>query len=165
MERENAPARIQLLQWRPVHPSLGLMAHIESKRNGSQKETVEQSLHNLNCIRHQSTILPRKLFLFNLNHVIARLGEMIPDEMLRQETRQFTMINRSLLVLLLVIASGYVFLLQMPNLPGGLIHILIRLQHIGQPVVMLLVLLPLSLTMSLLWKTKEVIMDSLFTHR
>ncbi|KAB2653070.1 MAG: hypothetical protein DVB33_04460 [Verrucomicrobia bacterium] len=105
------------------------------------------------------------LFLFNLNHVIARLGEMIPDEMLRQETRQFTMINRSLLVLLLVIASGYVFLLQMPNLPGGLIHILIRLQHIGQPVVMLLVLLPLSLTMSLLWKTKEVIMDSLFTHR
>lgn len=40
------------------------------------------------------------LFLFNLNHVIARLGEMIPDEMLRQETRQFTVINRTLLVLL-----------------------------------------------------------------
>ncbi len=105
------------------------------------------------------------IFLFNINLVIARLGEMIPDEMLRQETRQFTAINRSLLVLLLVIASGYVFLLQMPNLPGGLINILIRLQHIGQPALMLLVLLPLSLTMSLLWKTKEVIMDSLFTHR
>ncbi len=105
------------------------------------------------------------LFLFNLNLVIARLGEMIPDEMLRQETRQFTAINRALLVLLLVIASGYVFLLQMPNLPGALINILIRLQYIGQPVLMLLVLLPLSLTMSLLWKTKEVIMDSLFTQR
>ena len=105
------------------------------------------------------------LFLFNLNLVIARLGEMIPDEMLRQETRQFTAINRSLLVLLLVIASGYVFLLQMPNLPSSLINILLRLQYIGQPMLMLLVLLPLSLTMSLLWKTKEVIMDSLFTHR
>ncbi len=105
------------------------------------------------------------LFLFNLNLVIARLGEMIPDETLRQETRQFTVVNRSLLVLLLVIASCYVFLLQMPNLPSSLINILIRLQHIGQPAVMLLVLLPLSLTMSLLWKTKEVIMDSLFTHR
>ena len=90
---------------------------------------------------------------------------MIPDETLRQETRQFTVVNRSLLVLLLVIASCYVFLLQMPNLPSSLINILIRLQHIGQPAVMLLVLLPLSLTMSLLWKTKEVIMDSLFTHR
>ena len=105
------------------------------------------------------------LFLFNLNLVIARLGEMIPDEMLRQETRQFTVINRSLLVLLLVIASCYVFLLQMPNLPGVLVNILLRLQHVGQPVLMLLVLLPLSLTMSLLWKTKEVIMDSLFTQR
>ena len=105
------------------------------------------------------------LFLFNLNLVIARLGEMIPDETLRQETRQFTVINRSLLVLLLVVASCYVFLMQMPNLPDGLINILVRLQHIGQPAVMLLVLLPLSLTMSLLWKTKEVIMDSLFTHR
>ena len=105
------------------------------------------------------------LFLFNLNLVIARLGEMIPDETLRQETRQFTVVNRSLLVLLLVIASCYVFLLQMPNLPSSLINILIRLQHIGQPAVMLLVLLPLSLTMSLLWKTKEVIMYSLFTHR
>ena len=105
------------------------------------------------------------LFLFNLNLVIARLGEMIPDETLRQETRQFTVVNRSLLVLLLVIASCYVFLLQMPNLPSSLINILIRLQHIGQPAVMLLVLLPLSFTMSLLWKTKEVIMDSLFTHR
>ena len=105
------------------------------------------------------------LFLFNLNHVIARLGEMIPDEMLRQETRQFTVINRTLLVLLLVIASGYVFLMQMPELPGALVNILVRLQRIGLPTVMLLVLLPLSLTMSLLWKTKEVIMDSLFTHR
>lgn len=105
------------------------------------------------------------LFLFNLNHVIARLGEMIPDEMLRQETRQFTAVNRSLLVLLLVIASAYVFLLQMPNLPGVLVNILLRLQRFGQPMLMLLVLLPLSLTMSLLWKTKEVIMDSLFTQR
>ena len=105
------------------------------------------------------------LFLFNLNLVIARLGEMIPDEMLRQETRQFTVINRSLLVLLLVIASCYVFLLQMPNLPGVLINVILHLQRVGQPLLMLLVLLPLSLTMSLLWKTKEVIMDSLFTHQ
>ena len=30
------------------------------------------------------------LFLFNLNLVLARLGEMLPDETLRQETRQFT---------------------------------------------------------------------------
>ena len=104
------------------------------------------------------------IFLFNLNLVIARLGQMIPDETLREETRQFTAINRAMLVLLVVIASCYVFLMQMPNLPGSVMRLLFQLQHVGQPIVMLLVLLPLSLTMSLLWKTKEVIMDSLFTR-
>lgn len=105
------------------------------------------------------------LFLFNLNLVIARLGEMIPDETLREETRQFTTINRTMLVLLVVLAAGYVFLMQTPSLPASVVKILIQLQRISQPVIMLMVLLPLSLTMSLLWKTKEVIMDSLFTHR
>src|SRR5262245_20355561 len=50
------------------------------------------------------------LFLFNLNLVIARLGEMLPDETLRQETRQFTALNRTLLVMLLVLTAVYLFL-------------------------------------------------------
>src|ERR1022692_2202431 len=37
------------------------------------------------------------LFLFSLNVVLLRLGDMLPDEALRQETRQFTALNRSLL--------------------------------------------------------------------
>lgn len=105
------------------------------------------------------------LFLFNLNLVIARLGEMIPDETLRQETRQFTVINRTLLIIVLAIASCLVFLIQMQSLPQDFRELLFRLQRIGQPVLMLLLLLPLSLTMSLLWKTKEVIMESLVTRR
>jgi hypothetical protein len=105
------------------------------------------------------------LFLFNLNLVIARLGEMIPDETLRQETRQFTVINRTLLIIVLAVASCLVFLIQMQSLPQDFREFLFRLQRIGQHVLLLLVLLPLSLTMSLLWKTKEVIMDSLFTQR
>jgi hypothetical protein len=107
------------------------------------------------------------LFLFNLNLVIARLGEMLPDETLRQETRQFTVLNRSLLVVLLVLSSVYIFLSQMPELPVPLMVILARLQHVNHWYLLplLLVLLPLSLTMALLWKTKEVIFDSVFTHR
>ena len=41
------------------------------------------------------------LFLFNLNLVLKRLGAMLPDETLRHETRQFTALNRWLLVGLL----------------------------------------------------------------
>lgn len=105
------------------------------------------------------------LFLFNLNLVISRLGEMLPDETLRQETRQFTSLNRVLLVSLLILVSVYIFLSQMPDLPMPLMILLASLQRFSQSTVLLLVLLPLSLTMALLWKTKEVIMDSVFHHR
>lgn len=105
------------------------------------------------------------LFLFNLNLVLARLGEMLPDETLRQETRQFTALNRGLLVVLLLLAAAYVFLLQMPNLPVPVLIVMVRLERMSQWSLMMLVLLPLSLTMALIWKTKEVILDSVFSHR
>src|SRR5439155_27218271 len=60
------------------------------------------------------------LFLFNLNLVIARLGAMLPDETLRQETRQFTAVNRGLLAVLLLAASIYFCLMQLPNPPVAL---------------------------------------------
>lgn len=104
------------------------------------------------------------LFLFNLNLVIARLGEMLPDETLRQETRQFTALNRTLLVGLVALLGIFLFLLRMPVLPGSLLIVLAGLQHYSQPLLLLFVLLPLSLTMALLWKTKEVIMDSVFNR-
>ena len=102
------------------------------------------------------------LFLFNLNLVISRLGEMLPDETLRHETRQFTSLNRVLLVALLIVVSVYIFLLQMPGLPMPLLILLASLQRFSQSTVLLLVLLPFSLTMALLWKTKEVILHSVF---
>lgn len=105
------------------------------------------------------------LFLFNLNLVIGRLGEMLPDETLRHETRQFTSLNRILLVALLIVVSVYIFLQQMPGLPMPLLILLASLQRFSQSTVLLLVLLPISMTMALLWKTKEVILDSVFNQR
>jgi len=102
------------------------------------------------------------IFLFNLNLVLARLGEMLPDETLRQETRQFTVINRGLLVMLLLGVTAYVLLQQMSNLPVPLLMVLGRLHRISQWSLLMLGLLPLSLTMALIWKTKEVILESVF---
>lgn len=102
------------------------------------------------------------LFLFNLNLVLARLGDMLPDETLRQETRQFTAINRGLLVVVLLLAGAYIFLLQMPNLPVSLLIMVVRLERMSQVSLLMLTLLPLSLTMALIWKTKEVILESVF---
>lgn len=102
------------------------------------------------------------LFLFNLNLVLARLGEMLPDETLRQETRQFTAINRGLLVALVLLTAAYIFLLQMPDLPAPLLMVLVRLERMSQWSLLMLLLLPLSLTMALIWKTKEVILENVF---
>lgn len=114
-------------------------------------------------------VLSGLLFLFNLNLVIARLGEMLPDETLRQETRQFTVLNRTLIVAVVLLASACVFALRMPGLAERLTPWLTHLQRINhwslQLLVLLPVLLPLSLTMALLWKMKEVILESVFSQR
>ena len=108
------------------------------------------------------------LFLLTLNLVLARLGAMLPDETLRHETRQFTALNRGLLVVLLLLAVIYLFLSQSRNLPEQLV---VMLDWLGRTrwldrgklvVVMCFVLLPLSMTMALIWKTKEVILESVF---
>jgi hypothetical protein len=105
------------------------------------------------------------LFLFNLNLVLKRLAAMLPDETLRQETRQFTALNRWLLVLLLFFSIVILWLTGMPPsaLPVG------KLIVLGQPVQRLLliffILLPLAMTMALIWKTKEVILDAVFGQR
>lgn len=103
------------------------------------------------------------LFLFNLNVVLERLGAMLPDETLRQETRQFTAVNRGLLLALLLLSVAYFCFLRLPNLPVSFRLVAFLLEHYSLYAMVFLVLLPLAMTMALIWKTKEVILDSVFS--
>lgn len=103
------------------------------------------------------------LFLFNLNVVLERLGAMLPDETLRQETRQFTAVNRGLLLALLLVSVAYFIFLRWPNLPLNLRLIALLLENYSLAALIFLILLPMAMTMALLWKTKEVILDSVFS--
>lgn len=105
------------------------------------------------------------LFLFNLNLALARLGAMLPDETLRQETRQFTALNRGLLLAMLVLASISLLVTRLPGLPPEVFALVQMINHAGFWSFVLLVLLPLSLTMAMIWKTKEVILASVFDAR
>ena len=105
------------------------------------------------------------LFLFNLNLVLKRLAAMLPDETLRHETRQFTALNRWLLVLLLFFIIGFVVLTQLPQPPATLARLLPWISHAGKLLLVFFVLLPLAMTMALIWKTKEVILDAVFGAR
>jgi hypothetical protein len=101
-------------------------------------------------------------FLFTLNLVVLRLGAMLPDETLRLETRHYTALNRNLLLVLVLLSVLYVGLAQLPELPAGFEPVFLWLRRGGFWAGVFLILLPLAMTMALIWKTKEVILDSVF---
>ena len=106
------------------------------------------------------------LFLGSLNLVLRRLGAMLPDETLRLETRQFTALNLNLLFASFLVVLVYVGLGQFHPLPHWLVTMAAVLDRgsLWFLIVLIpLVLLPLAMTMALLWKTKEVILDNVFS--
>jgi uncharacterized membrane protein len=103
------------------------------------------------------------LFLGSVNLVLRRLGAMLPDEALRLEIRQFTALNLNLLFATFVLALLYVGLGHFDTLPFWLGVALSVAERGGLWFLILLVLLPLAMTMALLWKTKEVILDNVFS--
>jgi hypothetical protein len=107
-------------------------------------------------------LLSALLFLFNLNIVLKQLGAMLPDETLRHETRQFTLLNRWLLAVIMFFAIAYAILRHVPQLPTALSAVFVSLQDLGFWLLTIFALLPLAMTMALIWKTKEIILDGVF---
>lgn len=102
------------------------------------------------------------LFLFNLNQVLQRLAAMLPDETLRIETRFFTSMNLYLLAALMGMIAFYLVIQQIDELPALVIDVLQTFEVVRQWTFMFLVLLPLAMTMTLIWKIKEMILSSVF---
>ena len=102
------------------------------------------------------------LFLFNLNQMLKRLTAMLPDETLREETRVFTALNGILLVLIPALLAIYFTLLQIQH-PSTNFGVMLQLMEpVVHWVLLFLVLLPMAITMSLIWKIKETILASVF---
>ena len=107
-------------------------------------------------------VLSALLFLFNLNVVLRQLGAILPDETLRHETLLFSRLNRWLLAGLLFLGFTYIALLRVRQVGPVSETLLIQFQSFGFWALAFLALLPLALTMALLWKAKEIILDSVF---
>jgi hypothetical protein len=104
-------------------------------------------------------------FLFSLNTVLVRLAAMLPDETLRHETRQFTSLNQTLLLALLLVIALQVVVARVPQWPAQFQTLLTVWDRGGPWLLILLALLPLAMTMALIWKTKEVILESVFSAK
>ncbi|MFM8468984.1 MAG: hypothetical protein ACKODH_03285 [Limisphaerales bacterium] len=107
------------------------------------------------------------LFLLQLNHVLQRLAALLPDETLREDVRFFTRLNLSLMLLGLALMGGYHLLAQFDYLPQAVIEALEfgQIARIRFALIVVLVLLPVSVTMSLVWKTRDVVLSGVFGSR
>jgi hypothetical protein len=102
------------------------------------------------------------LFLFALNPLLCRLTAMLPDETLRIETRLFTTLNRYLLLATTLLLAGFFMLARIHDLPHQVLNFLFLVDKFVLWIVLFLILLPVAVTMALIWKIKEVILASVF---
>jgi hypothetical protein len=103
------------------------------------------------------------LLLVQINCVLQRLCAMLPDETLRAETKLFTGFNISLLLASLAGPSCYFILTRLPVLPAWLGLWMDAAGASGIWLDLFLILMPLAMTLVLVWKIKEVIFSSLTT--
>ncbi len=101
-------------------------------------------------------------FLLALNPLLSRLAAMLPDETLRLETKLFTTLNRALLIVTCIVLGAYFALERISTLPQFVIHVLYLLDRVGIWLTLFFILLPLAMTMALIWKIKEVILAGVF---
>ena len=101
------------------------------------------------------------LFLFILNRVLDRLAAMLPDETLRLETKLFTTFNRRVLLAIPLLFFVYFALTFISPTPEFLKIILEQTETQGLWFAIFLILMPLAMTMALIWKIKEVVFASI----
>ena len=98
-----------------------------------------------------------------LSHLLVRLAAMLPDEILRSDTRLFARVNRVLLLGLLGLASvDFMFVQFAARLPPTWAIIAEVFHENRAGLLLLCALSPLALTMTLVWKAKETIVAGVF---
>lgn len=102
------------------------------------------------------------LFVYHLNLSLRYLARMLPDQTLREDTELFTGMNIILIFFLLISVTVFRLLQQVDTLPLTVIHILDVVAKSGRWSYIFLVLLPVAMSMSLIWKIKETVMSGIF---
>lgn len=108
-------------------------------------------------------IISALFFLLNLNVVLKQLGAMLPDETLRHDINQFTALNRWMLTSWLALGAAVIVVPQFTDFGARLTPEMLGWLARGAGAALLFLgLSPLAVTMALIWKTKEVIFQSVF---
>lgn len=97
------------------------------------------------------------VLLLSLNHTLQRLSALLPDEVLRSEAKMFTGFNFGLLTVLLL-----VLLFHLTSKWFGIRGYWWSMSQLFPLALIFLIVMPLATTMTLVWKTKETILKSVF---
>ena len=110
------------------------------------------------------------MYVLNLNHVLARLAAMLPDPILRADVRLFVYLNFGLFLLLVIglwmhQKADAVFLGLREFAPAfaDSIGSYLGLAAMMKAAILWVATLVITLTMTMLWKTKEAILNSVFS--
>lgn len=104
------------------------------------------------------------LFLGQLNMILRRLTQTLPDQTLRSETAFMAKLNIGVLVLV-ALAQVFFFSLNRVSVTAAtqwLSRDNLMLLRLSEILVLLLMVLPVAITMAVMWKIKELILDSVF---
>ena len=104
------------------------------------------------------------LFLIRLNRTLRLIADRLPAEGLRQEVRVLVPWNQAWLIAalsLLLLAEG---LSRYSPAPAGVLRLLAALDRHSFMLWVTLLLAPLAMTMTLLWKTRKVAWHTLLQH-
>lgn len=102
-------------------------------------------------------------FMLALNRVLLRLAAMLPDVVLRSDTALFSRVNIGLIGVLAVLVSLEVMVMWRPGwFPTYVEALLLELAESRNWLFVMLALVPLALTMTLLWKAKEAVHEQAF---
>ena len=110
------------------------------------------------------------MFLLNLNHVLTRLGAMLPDPILRADIKLFVTLNFILFLPLLVamwccrLSDGlYTALQQQSPSMAESIGSAVVLEHLLRASVIWIATLIIATTMAMMWKAKEAVLNGVFS--
>lgn len=101
-------------------------------------------------------------FLIAVNDVLLRLAAMLPDQALRSETLFFTRLNSRGLMVLGLFVLLWLGLPHWNPAPEPIARFRYFLEFTRPWLFIMLLLPPVALTMTLLWKIKEAILHSVF---
>jgi len=132
----------------------------------SQMSEAQKHIVYSACIFFTASIM----YVLNLNHVLARLAAMLPDPILRADVRLFVYLNFGLFLLLVIglwmhQKADVVFLGLREFAPAfsESIGSYLGLAAMMKAAILWAATLVVTLTMTMLWKTKEAILNSVFS--